>query len=207
MQRHCTPSTRHYVVAPLQRVSRRAPSTRRSTRPFNASLDTPLQRVVLCAPSTRCLMHPFNTSFEAPLQHGVRRAPSTRHHRAHSTRLCRAPSTCCPTHPFNASSSRASSSSTHRSTCPSTCRQHAPFNALSLQRALPRVAYVPFTAMSLPPSMRRRRTPFHASSCASLQRVFARAIQLIVGMPFHVMSTRPSTALLWNRLIVACIHS
>ena len=153
-------------------------------------------------------MRPLNALFDVPLQRGIQRAPSTQHRRAHSAQLRHTPSMHCPTRPFNALSSRASSSSTRCSMRPSTCCQHAPFNAPLSWRALPRVVYAPFTAMSLPPSMRRRRAPFCALSCTSLQRVFACAIQqLIVGAPFHVMLMRPSTALLWNRLNVACIRS
>jgi hypothetical protein len=66
-------------------------------------------------------------------------------------------------------------------------------------RAHHRDVIAPFNASlshALPPSL-----------CASLQCIFARAIQLIVGAPFHVMSMHLSTASLWNRLIVACIHS
>jgi hypothetical protein len=93
---HRAPSTRHYIVAPLQRVIQRAPSTHRSTRPFNALFNAPLQCVIQCAPSTRCLTWPFNTAFDvplqrdivapiqrdfvAPLQRVVQRAPSTHRH-------------------------------------------------------------------------------------------------------------------------------
>ena len=119
----------------------------------------------------------------------------------------RTPSTRCLTCPFNTSSLRASSSSMRCSMRPSTCRQHTLFNALSLRRALPCVVYAPFTMMLLPPSTHCCCALFGTLLCASLQHVFARAIQLIVVAPFHVMLTCPSTALLWNRLIVACIHS
>jgi hypothetical protein len=73
---------------PLQRVNQRAPSTRCSTRPFNATCRTPSMRRYVVVPLQRIvtLLCLFNALFNSPLQCVVRRAPSRR----------------CLTRPFNA---------------------------------------------------------------------------------------------------------
>jgi hypothetical protein len=48
MQHRRAPSTRHYVVTPLQRVDQRAPSTRHLTRPFNAMSAHPFNTLLRC---------------------------------------------------------------------------------------------------------------------------------------------------------------
>jgi hypothetical protein len=202
---HCrAPSTHCYVVAPLQRVNRRAPSTRCLTRPFNAMsarpfntllccrapstrhyVITPLQCVVRCTPSTRRSTHPFNASLNAPIQRVGRHTPSTH----------------CSMRPFNASFDaplqlgvqRAPSTrhrrahSTRLRRAPSTRCLTRPFNTHHLC-ALHGDVVAPFNALSLHAFP---RVLLHVSAtrlCARYSTHCWRTLSRYVDAPFYCVA-------------------